>query len=155
MNRHWTESEIYQLRTHFLQGKPIKVIARDLGRTPTALNKAISRFGIRPLRSFKHRKSLSSLQISTSFPAKQTRVHEKSCSISFNPLHKIPNQIVDLAQVLQFLKDEGVEVQVISAQGNVFILNYASVNAQQIVLKANQIRTERGLPIFSVPYLVS
>ena len=43
----WTTFEIEQMKIAFLQGKTIKVMAKQLGRTPTALNKALSRFGVR------------------------------------------------------------------------------------------------------------
>ena len=46
----WTSGDIEQMKVAFLQGKTIKVIAKQLGRTPTALNKALSRFGIRQSR---------------------------------------------------------------------------------------------------------
>ncbi|MCX7338225.1 MAG: hypothetical protein NTX76_02945 [Alphaproteobacteria bacterium] len=43
----WSLDDIEKMKVAFLSGQKIKEIARDLKRTPTALNKALSRFGIR------------------------------------------------------------------------------------------------------------
>jgi hypothetical protein len=43
----WTAQDIEQMKSGFLKGTPIKILARELDRTPTALNKALSRFSIR------------------------------------------------------------------------------------------------------------
>ena len=43
----WTVQDIEKMKMAFLEGKKIKIIAKQLGRSPTALNKALSRFGIR------------------------------------------------------------------------------------------------------------
>ena len=43
----WTADDIEAMKNGFLKGLSIKVIAKELGRSPTALNKALSRFCIR------------------------------------------------------------------------------------------------------------
>ncbi|MDR1908054.1 MAG: hypothetical protein LBQ43_04325 [Holosporales bacterium] len=43
----WSHDEIEFIKKGFLSGLSVKVLARKLGRTPSALNKALSRFNIR------------------------------------------------------------------------------------------------------------
>ena len=151
MNQYWTEHEIQQLRTAFLQGKRLKIIAREMGRTPTALNKAISRFGIRPM---SRPKKQPNLYLQGTVRATQCRTREQSCTVSFPPLHKMPYQVTDLEKVLHFLDEQGISVQTISLQPPLFMVQHAPMNARQILLKANQIRTQNNLPIFSISYLM-
>lgn len=60
----WTMLEVNLLTKLYLNGQPIKLIARQLHRTPTAVNKALTRFEIRPQRpqqnKFKFYKDLKS-----------------------------------------------------------------------------------------------
>ncbi len=43
----WEEDEINELKNLYLSSTPIKIIAKQMNRTPTSINKALSRFGIR------------------------------------------------------------------------------------------------------------
>lgn len=43
----WNQSEIEQMKCLYVNNQPLKMIARILNRTPTSVNKALSRFGIR------------------------------------------------------------------------------------------------------------
>lgn len=44
----WTTSDIRLLRKYYLQQQSLKVMSRLLGRSPTAINKCLTRFKIRP-----------------------------------------------------------------------------------------------------------
>jgi hypothetical protein len=46
----WRQNEIEQMKRLYVNDQPIKIIARLLNRTPTSINKALSRFGIRQKR---------------------------------------------------------------------------------------------------------
>jgi hypothetical protein len=43
----WSSNDIEVIKFGFLSGIPLKVLAKKVGRTPTALSKALSRFNIR------------------------------------------------------------------------------------------------------------
>lgn len=49
----WNQSEIEQMKRLYVNNQPLKIIARLLNRTPTSINKALSRFGIRQHRTTK------------------------------------------------------------------------------------------------------
>ena len=46
----WTPEEVDIIKSGFLAGKLVKTIANEIGRTPTAVNKFLSRSGIRTRR---------------------------------------------------------------------------------------------------------
>lgn len=46
----WRQNDIEQMKRLYINDQPIKIIARLLNRTPTSINKALSRFGIRQKR---------------------------------------------------------------------------------------------------------
>ena len=50
----WSPLEINQAREYFLYGLPIKNIAQKLGRSPSSINKALTRFGIRSSTQRRH-----------------------------------------------------------------------------------------------------
>ena len=47
----WTTGDIRLLRKYYLQQQSLKVMARLLGRSPTAINKCLTRFKIRPIKA--------------------------------------------------------------------------------------------------------
>jgi hypothetical protein len=51
MTRKWTTGDIRLLRKYYLQQQSLKVMSRLLGRSPTAINKCLTRFKIRPIKS--------------------------------------------------------------------------------------------------------
>lgn len=50
MKKNWTTGDIRLLRKYYLQQQSLKVISRLLGRSPTAINKCLTRFKIRPMK---------------------------------------------------------------------------------------------------------
>ena len=46
----WTTTDIQLLRKYYLQQQSLKVMSRLLERTPTAINKCLTRFRIRPVK---------------------------------------------------------------------------------------------------------
>ncbi len=50
MTKKWTTGDIRLLRKYYLQQQSLKVISRLLGRSPTAINKCLTRFKIRPIK---------------------------------------------------------------------------------------------------------
>ncbi len=45
----WTADELARLEVGYQMGAPLRILALSVGRTPTAVNKALCRFGIRPM----------------------------------------------------------------------------------------------------------
>ncbi len=54
IKRRWTKSEISLLWQLWKNGKPLKIIAFELGRTVTSINKALKRFNLRPAKERKN-----------------------------------------------------------------------------------------------------
>mgnify|MGYP001567545480 CR=1 FL=1 len=50
MKNKWTTGDIKLLRKYYLQQQSLKVMSRLLGRSPTAINKCLTRFKIRPIK---------------------------------------------------------------------------------------------------------
>ena len=139
MNKHWHYEDIVKLRLLFLQGHHIKTIAKELGRTVTALNKAISRFGMRDHGP----QSIEEVKTLTYYMSLEIRLKKAS-------LKTVQPQGVEFNVVIDFLADQGILIQYINGS---YVWGHDILNQQQILLRANQIRLEQGLPIFCVPYL--
>jgi hypothetical protein len=139
MNKNWHYEDIIKLRLLFLQGHHIKAIAKELGRTVTALNKAISRFGMRDHGSkpFEEVKTLTYYMSLDHRPKKISSDTTQSKGVEFNV-------------VIHFLTDQGISIQYINGS---YVWGYDILNQQQILLRANQMRIDQGLPIFCVSYL--
>ena len=58
---YWEENEVNQLKTSFFQGLSLKAMAKILNKSPGAVNKALTRFNIRPTKKPKSIWSLSML----------------------------------------------------------------------------------------------
>jgi hypothetical protein len=153
MHQQWSECAIHQLRTAFLQGKSIKMMARELKRTPTAINKALSRFGLRPTSRLKH---LPHLRTIGSVQSTQTCSRE-TCKASTrdDPKRSTSRPTTNLETIVQFLRSHGFIVQPSMHAFETFFVDHATMNARQILLKANQICVRDQLPLFSIPYLMA
>ncbi len=130
----WKNDEIERLRTDFLKGLPIKMIARALQRTPGSVNKALSRFRIRTPRLLK-----KPVRLEPTKPRKKLYkdVNQKACLAwtSFNA-------------ILAWLKEEGIEVS--HPSDDSYFLEGRPLSKMQIVMCANKIRLEKKLTIFLV-----
>jgi len=136
----WTETEIDQLRLDFLRGLSIKAIARSMDRTPTSVNKALSRFHIRTPRIFKQRQSIPENPSNPSKRRKHLFDKNSNHSLSWTPF----------SVVLEWLKNQGNEVMLSAGQ---YYIGRRPHTAMQVVMFANKMRNEQGLDIFLVENL--
>lgn len=137
----WTKEDIKLLKQYFLKGESIKIIARKLQRTPSALNKALTRFGIRSLKKTRKTKPVSSLS--------------QLFSISKNKKERLSFQEtpwVTLHEVIDYLRQKGFWVK--SAKGQEskkeFFINKEPISPLSLLLRANRLRDEQG----EVPFMV-
>ena len=131
---YWSEKEIEYMREGFLRGESIKKIACGLGRTPGAVNKALSRFHIRTPRIFKER-------VEKPLKTASWKVHREKeirASISW----------ISITDVVSWLMEIGEHVE--SREGNGYLINRCPKTKLQLLMYANQKRLERGDEIFMV-----
>lgn len=130
----WTQTEIKELTKYYTLGLPLRLIANRLGRTYSALSKALVRFNI--------------LVHSTRKGTKKAKVHK---TITVEELW------VDFAEVLTYLANLGV--QVCSMPGRFFekeplyAIHTKLMVPSQVLLYANRIRTDAKQLPFKVSNL--
>ncbi|MDR2666574.1 MAG: hypothetical protein LBB34_00435 [Holosporales bacterium] len=148
-SRYWTHKEIEMLKTGFKDGKRIKILACELGRSVTAVNKFLSRAGIRNKRG--------SITVHTGKKEKK-RVFEVSRA-TLNRIYHDEFQ-TDFFEVVRYLKAAGYKITKNESQCGVFYndeeytLNGKPTSKMKLLLLANRIRTEKRQPIFSVSSVI-
>jgi hypothetical protein len=144
MAHQWRPLDILKLKELFLKGHSLKEMAKELSRSVTAVNKAISRFGLR------EKMPLLPRPIPTALWPKE---HHHSLPQRLKRKQFIPyenRKSVELDQVIDFLRKKN---HVIYIRENQWYLDHICVNIQQMILKANQIRVSEHLPVFFITYL--
>ena len=122
--RRWSISELSTLKREFRMGTPLKVIARMLGRTESATNKVLSRKGIRyDFTSVTHPPQLPSIVQVISY------------------LEQKDYKITPVTQVCQKYNGKCIEI-------HTYKINSVPVSCTQLLIIANKLRIEEGLPIF-------
>lgn len=144
----WTPAEVEMLRNGFLVHKSIKLLAKELNRSPTALNKALSRFKIR-----KKTRTLSN-KPPVLKQKKEVKRHKKRLSIFDTHL-----QQTSFNQVIHYLRSQGYTInqkfvrltpQKILSQ---CFINQRPVSHAHLLVIANRIRLDNQQPIFMVDNL--
>lgn len=138
----WTPAEVKMLKEGFLMHRPIKSLAREMNRSPTALNKALSRFKIRE-------------RVRTLRPA-GTRPYAPSYRRRRRYVEDF--QLVSMEQVVIFMRSQGYEVRRRLLQINErfslqYIINQRPVSGTKLLVMANQLRLEAQAPIFVVEHI--
>lgn len=146
MKLKWTPEEIDIIKSGFSAGKLVKTIANEIGRTPTAVNKFLSRAGIRTRR--------------WSIPK---RAHSAKCGKNFAASKRIldavyTNEVVtDFRAVLGFLRSNGYAISKNCKKTFAPLDNYAindrPISDVKLLILANRLRCEKHQPIFAVPEL--
>lgn len=142
----WASKDIEALKAGFLVGMSMKELARDLQRTPTALNKALSRFNIRERKRFnKPARTPSELQ---ALQKKKTVVKYKK-----SPDREVKFTILD--EVVNYLGNYGYKIeQKAIKRDSKFIAQYffekKPISETRLVLIANSIRLDCKKPIFVI-----
>ncbi len=129
----WTEDEIDRLRLDFLRGLPIKAIARSIERTPTAVNKALTRFQIRTPRNLRKDEAKDSSRRKQFFE-KDNRIRETIPWIPF-------------LTVIDWLRNQGLIIKRIEDNYHIGRRPYSPT---QLLMFANKLRIEQGHEIFLV-----
>lgn len=151
----WTSEEIETIKTAFIAGKLVKTIADEVGRSQTAVNKFLSRSGIRK-RRWSIEKDIRKQEIRK--PLKKPRVFEVSRT-TLNKIYTNETQ-VDFCDVIQFLRNNGYSVmknnsfQKMFYSDSNYLINNKPVSGTKLLLFANRLRSEMHQPIFSVPDLI-
>ena len=143
----WSPSEISKAKEYFLNGFAIKDIAQKVGRTPSATNKALTRFGIRafvrrdnkPLKIFCYTKD----------------THKTPPGFDRNSLRKQLDNWVSFWKVCSYLGEQKICFYEQSTYGTeltqrTFLVNDKVHSASQMLLMANKIRVENKQSAFLV-----
>ncbi|GHS91073.1 hypothetical protein AGMMS49949_00830 [Alphaproteobacteria bacterium] len=147
----WSCQEIESLKNGFLEGTPFKILSQKLGRSPTALNKAVSRFHIRQvMRSNKSILVACTAPISVEAPPCKTR---RTANALF-----AQTRAATIDEIINFLKDNGYDIRkkTVPCGNNVtehYFVNRWAISATRLLVMANSIRLERKLPIFQIKFV--
>lgn len=124
--KRWSVSDLSTLKREFRNGTQLKVIARMLGRTETAVNKILSRKGIR-------------YDFSSVTPALQV-------SNFIKIIHYLENKHYKITRIDQaFQKCEGRYTEACN-----YKINNVLTSRTRLIILANKLRIEEGLPIFKL-----
>lgn len=158
----WAETDINTLRISFLQGLSLKAMARILDKSPGAVNKALTRFSIRPAKKnkcvwslFPHKSENSKALVLRTRPLVSLRStvawHSKGVRMT---QQKLDSHWVSLKDVINFLHEQRESVTVMGhGKEAVYYMNRRMVVPSQLLLKANQLRFEKKLAPFCVDSL--
>lgn len=150
----WTKKEVEYLKSSFLNGQQIKAIARAMGRTPSAVNKALSRFGLRSHKSFQTYYGIPKV---ATLPRQY--LHKKHTIRPTQPAQNLPlntsrddtqPEWVSMTSVLDWLKNEQIFVLFRAGHSFPFVVGAKPMTTEQVVLHANKLRLERKQPPFMV-----
>jgi hypothetical protein len=135
----WTQEEIEKMKLNFLKGKSIKTMARELGRTPTALNKALSRFGIRhQIRKIPPTDTCKKIKLGTFYPNTERQGSVQRPHILW----------VNIMKVIDYLSKNGYAVKLCD-KGQI-LLNSKLTPHTYLVMLANKLRQQENKPVFMV-----
>lgn len=141
----WTQQEIDILRSGFKEGKLVKTLAIEVGRSETAVNKFLSRSGIRTRR----------WKIVKPSQLKDNKI------LSLDPKRpKIYNKNDSFMDILEYLKSKGYIIAKLNPKDSIllpdekYLVNNKPCSAVKILIMANKLRTEEHKSIFRVSELI-
>jgi lambda repressor-like predicted transcriptional regulator len=146
----WTSDEIAKLKLKFAEGKRLKAIANEIGRSETAVNKFLTRSGIRK----KYKRNSRSYQ---------TCKRKKILKISKNIFRRACDaceQQSDTTEVIAYLKAKGYTIFKQSIENSddkdthSYVLDGKPASEMKLLLVANRMRVDERLPIFFVQRLI-
>ena len=126
--KRWQRSELITLKNEFNKGECLKNIAKKLGRTETAINKVLSRSGIR----------------TGTFKNSSTRKIIKT--VQCESISDI-NAVIDYLNKRQYKVTCATNVRIHSDKLQ-YTINGAFVSAVKLLIIANKHKLEEGSPIF-------
>ena len=143
-SRVWTKEEIDILRAGFNKGKIVKILANEVGRSATAVNKFLSRSGIRTRRwKITNHKSKSL---------------KRNGSLVLNRSKTLQNN-AKFTDILSYLRQKGYSIVRSDFNPNHFadskyLVNNKPYSELKMLLLANKIRVEEHKSIFKIPELM-
>jgi hypothetical protein len=145
----WTAADIETLTMGFLDKTPLKVLAWQMKRTPSALNKAMTRFGIRKPREKKPKSVWNNFNL-----YEEATLVNPMCAIKrFDRKFRLHQKVhikrwVDMDAILSLMDEKGHRVYVADAHKDprctIYTVDGRKMAALQLVLKANQYRLSQG-----------
>ncbi|MBY0281835.1 MAG: hypothetical protein K2W94_06715 [Alphaproteobacteria bacterium] len=177
-NRPWTDQELKQVETDYLNGERIKIIAHRLNRSINSLNKALNRYGIRNPKNPSTKKSgyikwegianyckgkLSPI-IDYKSPKPKKDLARNNPPHSARDLIKIKkvnnnNDWVSLREAVDYIKSKGISIQAFrltqkttssAYRDATFFLDHKPCGPLKVALFANKLRLEEGKKTFLI-----
>lgn len=176
----WSTAEIEKLRIGYREGASLKVIARLVDRSPTAVSKALTRLGIRPLGfrppgirpgipasgtlTCQQLERIINQELTSNKDLYSDSLEQKDKStpplFSNKNKKKLPEPgtfgWVPMESVLHYLESQGYEIIRCKKEKDTpykmhdYLVNHKPYHAPQVLMIANRLRFLRGLE----PYLV-
>lgn len=141
----WSPKLVGVLRSEFLNGKTIKDIAAKINKTPSSVNKALSRFGIR-------HQSAKEITKATKIPFKKSANRNAKISCVENLI--LDENWVDFSQVIEFLELNNIKIIPLNEHSNIserkFFVDKKQYSSMQVLMLANKLRCDQKLNVFLV-----
>ena len=151
IKKKWNQSEIELLKEEFNNGTKIKIIASKLGKTETAVNKFLTRCGIRPKyriisSNHKCKLNINRIHIGTNTSAKWLSLF---------------NNVVDFEYIIKYLKSKGYKISNIVTDNiklfypnSEYILDGRPVSKTKLLILANKLRESENKKAFKLEYIM-
>lgn len=151
----WTASDIDELKKGFLSGIPLKELAWKMQRTPTALNKALTRFCIRRERPKEEKSLWNDFGNSKTPKTINPMIAIKRFDRRFRKLQKeATTQWVPMENVLAVMDSKGHHVYVSDTNKDprktIYSVDDRHITALQVIFLANKYRIAQGKSPFCV-----
>lgn len=151
IKKKWNQNEIDLLKEEFKNGTRIKIIASKLGKTETAVNKFLTRCGIRPkyrIISSNHKCKLNINKIHT-------------CNNTSAKWLSLFNNVVDFKDVIKYLKSKGYKISNIVTDSiklfypnSEYVLDGRPVSKTKLLILANKLREAENKKTFKLEYIM-
>jgi hypothetical protein len=145
MKNIWSKADVEQLEKYYAAGKRIKIIAQKLHRSPSAVNKAISRYGL--IRRCQ-RMNFS----------RRTKFFGDTRQLELNNSIQRGKKFVDVVTLTRYLESKGYVISKSTdfaknifccAKEEIFTVNNVPMTTMNLLLLANKIRIDERQPIFA------
>ncbi|MDP2193735.1 MAG: hypothetical protein Q8K36_04355 [Alphaproteobacteria bacterium] len=153
----WTQNDINLLKTYYMQGLPIKLISQHLGRSQTALSKAISRFNLLKYKPVQTVRNEYRNILDDSLSILRRKANHKAAQIKRFFCLETSEKWVRLDEVIAYLKRNKIRVSLLNQKNGsgecLYSLNQKTVVSSQLLLAANRLRVEKNQVPFKVKNL--
>lgn len=151
VRKKWKQDEIDLLKKEFKNGTQIKIIAYKLGKTETAVNKFLTRCGIRP----RYRNNRINYRYQSNITSKQSSNNNSAKWLN------LFNNIVDFKEVIQYLKSKNYKISSIISENmklfypnSQYLLNGQPVSKTKLLILANKLREEENKDAFKLECII-